>query len=167
MIQVYTGNGKGKTTASLGLALRAAGSGLKVYIAQFAKGRCYSELRALKKIKNIKLEQFGRACFIRKSPQQRDLELAKKGFEKVKKIISQRAYDVVVLDEINIAIKLKLLELKDIIRLIKKTPKKIELILTGRYAPRRILEIADLVSEVREVKHYFKKGVRGRKGIEF
>ncbi|MCX5703533.1 MAG: cob(I)yrinic acid a,c-diamide adenosyltransferase, partial [Candidatus Omnitrophica bacterium] len=87
MIQVYIGKGKGKTTAALGLAVRAAGSGLKVYIAQFAKGRHYGELEALKKIKNIKIEQFGRTCFIKKAPQRQDIELARKGFEKIKEII--------------------------------------------------------------------------------
>ena len=167
MIQEYTGNGKGKTTAALGLALRAAGAGLKVYIGQFVKGRDYSELDALRKIKNIKVEQFGRGCFIKKSPQRQDIELARKGFEKIKKIIAGGLYDVVVLDEINIVLKLKLLELRDVIGLIEKTPKNLELILTGRGAPRQILNIADLVSEIKEAKHYFRKGVKARKGIEF
>lgn len=167
MIQVYTGNGKGKTTAALGLALRAAGAGLKVYIGQFAKGRNYSELKALKKLKNIKIEQFGSSCFIKKSPQRKDIELAKQGLEKIKKIISKKSYDIIILDEINIALNLRLLELKDVAGLIKKAPKKIELVLTGRYAPLKILKIADLVSEIKELKHYFKKGVKARKGIEF
>lgn len=167
MIQVYTGNGKGKTTASFGLALRAAGAGLKVYIGQFVKGRHYSELNSLRKIKNIKVEQLGTSCFIRKKPLKRDIELAKRGFNKIKKIISKRTYDVVILDEINIALNLKILELKDVIELIKKTPKKVELVLTGRYAPQAIIKLADLVSEIKEVKHYFNKGVAARKGIEF
>jgi cob(I)alamin adenosyltransferase len=167
LIQVYTGNGKGKTSAALGLALRAAGAGLRVYIGQFIKGRDYSELNALRKIKNIKVEQFGRGCFIKKSPAKKDIELAKRGLEKIKKIISQRIFDMVILDEINIALRLELLELKDIIGLIKKTPEKIELVLTGRYAHPDILKIADLISEIKEVKHYFKKGVKARKGIEF
>jgi len=167
MIQVYTGNGKGKTTASLGLALRAAGAGLKVYIGQFIKGKNYSELKALQKIKNIKVEQFGRGCFIKKTPQQKDIELAKKGLEKIKKIVSQRIYDVVILDEINIALNLNLLKLEDVISLIKRTPGKTELILTGRNAHQRILSLADLVSEIKEVKHYFKKGIKARKGIEY
>jgi cob(I)alamin adenosyltransferase len=167
LIQVYTGNGKGKTTAALGLSLRAAGAGLRVYIGQFIKGKKYSELNALKKIKNIKLEQFGSGCFIKKSPSKKDVELARKGFEKIKKIIAGGLYDVVVLDEINIVLKLKLLELRDVIGLIEKTPKNLELILTGRGAPRQILNIADLVSEIKEVKHYFRKGVKARKGIEF
>lgn len=167
MIQVYTGKGKGKTTAALGLALRAAGAGLKIYIGQFVKGKNYAELNALKKIKNIKVEQFGRSCFIKKAPNQKDIELARNGLEKIKKIISKRVYDVVILDEINIALKLKLLALKDAINLIKKTPKKIELVLTGRYAHPEILRLADLVSEIKEIKHYYRKGIKARKGIEF
>jgi len=167
MIQVYTGNGKGKTTAALGLALRAAGAGLKVYIGQFIKGKNYSELNALKKIKNIKIEQFGRGCFINGAPQQKDIELAKKGLEKIKRIVFQRIYDVVILDEINVALYSKLLELKEVVSLLRKTPKKVELILTGRDAHPEIFEIADLVSEIKEVKHYFKNGIKARKGIEY
>lgn len=167
MIQVYTGDGKGKTTAALGLALRAAGAGLKVYIGQFIKGKYYSELKTLKKIKNIKVEQFGRGCFIKKSPTQEDRELAQNGLEKVKKIIAKRIYDVVILDEINIALKLKLLELKEVVGLIKKAPKNIELILTGRNALAAILKLANLVTEMKEIKHYFRKGIAARKGIEY
>lgn len=167
MIQVYTGCGKGKTTASFGLALRAAGAGLKVYIGQFVKGRHYSELNSLRKIKNIKVEQLGTSCFIRKKPNKKDIDLAKRGFNKIKKIISKRTYDMVILDEINIALNLKVLKLKDVIELIKKTPKKVELVLTGRYAPQAIIKVADLVSEIKEVKHYFNKGIKARKGIEY
>lgn len=167
LIQVYTGNGKGKTTAALGMAIRAAGAGLKVYIGQFVKGRHYSELNSLKKIKQIKVGQFGKGCFIKKIPGKEDLKLAKNGLEKIKKIIAARIYDVVILDEINIALKLKLLNLKDVIKVIKKAPKKIELVLTGRNAHPEILKLADLVSEIKEVKHYFKKGLAARKGIEF
>ena len=167
MIQVYTGNGKGKTTAALGLAIRAAGSGLQVYIGQFVKGKKYGELKALKKIKNIKVEQLGITCFIKKAPTKKDIALAKNGLEKIRKIISQRIYHMVILDEINIALRLELLALEDVISLIRKTPKKIELVLTGRYAHPEILKIADLVSEIKERKHYFKKGVKARKGIEF
>lgn len=167
MIQVYTGNGKGKTTASLGLAIRASGAGLKVFIGQFAKGRHYSELSALRKIRNIKVEQFGSACFIRKRPDEKDIKLAENGLKKIRKIISKGIYDLVILDEINIALNLKILKLRDVLTLIKKTPRKTELILTGRYAHPRILKIADLVSEIKEVKHYYRKGIKARKGIEF
>lgn len=166
MIQVYTGDGKGKTTAALGLALRAVGAGLKVYIAQFLKGKNYSELKFLKKIKNIKIEQFGSGCFIKGAPSARDIELAKTGFKKIKEIISKRSYNLVILDEINVALHLKLLDLEEIVDLIKNTPKSSELVLTGRSAPPEIIKAADLVSEVKEIKHYYKNGIKARKGIE-
>ena len=167
MIQVYTGNGKGKTTAAIGLALRAAGAGLNVYIAQFAKGRICSEHKALKKIKNIKIEQFGRDFFIRHKPQAIDMELARQGLRKIKKIIACKNYRVIILDEINIALKFKLVCLKDVLDLIKHTPKNIELVLTGRYATMQLIKAADLVSEIKEVKHYFEQGIKARPGIEF
>jgi cob(I)alamin adenosyltransferase len=167
LIQVYTGNGKGKTTAALGLALRAAGAGLSVYIGQFIKGRCYSELKALKKFKNITLEQFGRGCFIKIKPSAKDIQLAKKGLERIRQVISRRKYDLVVLDEINIALHLKLLKLSDVASLIQRAPPNTELVLTGRYAHPKIIKLADLVSEIKERKHYFRRGVKARKGIEF
>jgi len=167
MIQVYTGNGKGKTTAALGLALRAAGAGLKVYIAQFAKGRSYCELKALKKFKNIRCAQFGRSCFIKRVPEEKDRELAQCGLEELKKIFAKKNYDLIILDEINIALSLKLIKVKDVLGLLKMVPKKSEIVLTGRYAPPEIIKIADLVSEVKEIKHYYNKGVKARRGIEF
>ena len=167
MIQVYTGNGKGKTTAAFGLALRAAGAGLNVYVAQFTKGRCYNEIKALRKISKIKVEQFGRRCFIKKLPKKIDCQLALEGFKKVKEIISKRRYQMVILDEINIAIKFKLIPLNDLLKLVKDTPKTVELVLTGRYAHPKVIELADLVSEVKEVKHYYARGLMARKGIEF
>jgi len=167
MIQVYTGNGKGKTTAALGLALRAAGAGLNVYIAQFAKGRICSEHKALEKIKNIKVEQFGRGYFIRGKPLAIDVESARSALEKIKKIIACGDYRVIILDEINVALKLKLVCLKDVLDLIKHTPATIELVLTGRGAPAPIIKAADLVSRINEVKHYYAKGLKARKGIEF
>jgi len=166
MIQVYTGNGKGKTTAALGLTLRAAGCGLKVYIAQFCKGRQTSELNTLKKIKNIKIEQFGSCCFITKTPTQKDISLARQGLIKVEEAIKSKAYDMIIMDEANLAIKLNLIRLKDILTAIKKIPDSTELILTGRDAHPKIVEIADLVSEVKEKKHYYNKGIKARKGIE-
>jgi cob(I)alamin adenosyltransferase len=167
LIQVYTGNGKGKTTAALGLALRATGAGLKVYIGQFAKGKNYSELKALKKMGNIKVEQFGTTCFIKKAPAAGDIRLAKKGLKRIKEIIAQKKYDLIILDEINIAIHLKLLALEEVLDAIKKAPKKTELVFTGRYAHPKILKCADLVSEIKEVKHYYNRGIKARRGIEF
>ena len=166
MIHVYTGKGKGKTTAALGLALRAAGAGLKVYIGQFIKGKDYSELKALNMIKNIKLEQFGRGCFIKGKPGQKDIALACRGLDKTKRIIAQGIYDLVILDEVNIALRLGLLTLEDISAIIKNTPAKTELVLTGRCAHPRIIKMADLVTEMKEIKHYYRKGIKARRGIE-
>lgn len=166
MIQVYTGNGKGKTTAALGLALRAAGAGLKVYIAQFAKGKIYSEHQALKKIKNIKVEQFGRSCFIKCAPQECDMQLALAGIKKARQALTCGKYQMVILDEVNLAVKLKLLALKELLGLFNLLAQNTELVLTGRYAHPEIIKRADLVSEIKEVKHYYKRGVKARKGIE-
>lgn len=167
MIQIYTGDGKGKTTASLGLAIRAAGAGKKVYIAQFIKGKEGSELTVLKKIKNIKLEQFGRKCFIKGKPKREDIEAACAGLKKIKKIAKKGKYDVIILDEINVAMNLKLLDCQEVLKFLKNTPKKVELILTGRNAPREISRNADLISCIKEIKHYFKAGLQARKGIEY
>ena len=167
VIQVYTGNGKGKTTAALGLALRASGAGLNVYIGQFVKGRCYNEIKALRKIPRIKVEQFGRSCFIKKSPKKADIQMALSGIERAGEIIASGKYQLVILDEINIAVKLKLIPLEVLLELISRNPKNTELVLTGRYASPEIIRSADLVSEVKEVKHYYVKGIKARKGIEF
>jgi cob(I)alamin adenosyltransferase len=166
MIQVYTGNGKGKTTAALGLALRANGAGLRVYIGQFIKNGNYCELKALRRIKGIRTEQFGRGCFIKKSPSQADRELAARGFARIKEIIRKGDFDVIILDEVNVALKLGLIDLKDFLKLLKNAPEGPELILTGRYAHPKVIRLADLVSEVKEVKHYFRKGTKSRIGIE-
>lgn len=165
-IQVYTGDGKGKTTAALGLALRASGAGLKVYIGQFMKKGCFSEHKALKKFTNIKAEQFGQGCLIRKKPTAKDKTLALKGFSKIKKIINKGDYDLVILDEINLALSYKLLSMEDVLALLKEKPKQVEIILTGRKAPIEIIKIADLVTEMKEKKHYYKKGECSRVGIE-
>ena len=167
MIQVYTGNGKGKTTAALGLILRASGAGKKVYLCQFLKGKDCCELRSLKKYKNIKVEQFGTKCFVRHLPTEKDIKLAQAGLKAVKKAINGKSYSLVVLDEINIALKLRLIDLEDILAIIKSTPKETELVLTGRNAHPQVIQAADLVSEIKEKKHYFKKGMRARRGIEF
>lgn len=167
MIQVYTGSGKGKTSAALGLALRAAGAGQKVYIAQFIKGGGSSEFKSLKKLKNVKTQALGKGCFIKGKPKKEDLKLCKKGINKIKKILLSGEYDIVILDEINIALHYKLIGLDDLLCLIKLLPRSTELILTGRHAHPEILNIADLVSEIREVKHYYRKGIKARKGIEY
>ncbi|MCM8800837.1 MAG: cob(I)yrinic acid a,c-diamide adenosyltransferase [Candidatus Omnitrophica bacterium] len=167
MIQVYTGNGKGKTSAAIGIAIRAVGAGLKVYIAQFCKKGLYSELKALKKLKGIKIEQFGRSGFIKKKPKKKDWILVQHGLQRIKEVIAKKSYDMIILDEINIALHLGLLKVSDLIDTIKLASKDTEIILTGRYAPSKIIEIADLVSKIEELKHYYKKGVKARKGIDY
>ena len=167
MIHIYTGEGKGKTTAALGLAVRAAGAGKNVFIGQFLKGRKYSELKSLRKLKNITLEQFGTSCFVGKTPKPKDLALAKNGLIRVKEVVESRKFDVVILDEINIAIHFKLVSLEELLDFIQDTPRNIELVLTGRYAHPKLIKLADYVSEMKEIKHPFKKKTSGRKGIEF
>jgi cob(I)alamin adenosyltransferase len=166
-VHVYTGNGKGKTTAALGLALRASGAGLKVYIQQFAKNKNYSEIKALRTIKNIKVSQCGNGPFIIGKPERSDVECAIGGWEKAKKYILSGKYDVVVLDEINVAMKLGLIKTRDVANLISRKPKTVELVLTGRNCPSFIQKMADLVTEMREVKHPYRRGVVGRNGIEY
>lgn len=165
-IQVYTGNGKGKTTAALGLALRALCSGKKVYIGQFVKGMKYSEVKSEEYLPNLKIEQLGRRCFIEKVPDKEDILAARSGLEKCRKILREGKYDVVILDEINIALYFKLFTIQEVIELLKEKHDKTEVILTGRYAPKEIIELADLVTEMKEIKHYYNKGVMARKGIE-
>ena len=169
LVQVYTGNGKGKTSAAFGLALRAIGNGLKVFVIQFIKGGFdYGELRAVKFLPNLELRAFGRGKFISKMPPDKeDVKLAREGFELAKKVVGGGDFDVVVLDEINVAMHLKLIKVNEVLGLIRNKPKHVELVLTGRNAPSEILEAADLVTEMREVKHPFALGVQPRKGIEY
>ncbi|RKY29734.1 MAG: cob(I)yrinic acid a,c-diamide adenosyltransferase, partial [Candidatus Omnitrophota bacterium] len=127
----------------------------------------YSELDSLKKIKNIKLEQFGGTCFIKNNPQKKDFTQAKNGLKKLKKIIGSKKYNMVILDEANVALRFQLIKLDDVLNLCRKIPKNTELILTGRYAPKELFQTADLVSEIKESKHYYKKGHAARKGIEY
>jgi len=166
-VQVYTGNGKGKTTAALGLALRAAGAGLNVFIAQFVKGRDTSELNALKRLSDlITIKQFGRGVFIHDKPSQADVEAAQAGLSKVKTRIASGQYQLVILDEANVATYLKTFSVEDLLSVIDGKPDDVELVITGRNADPRVIERADLVTEMVEVKHYYQKGVEARKGIE-
>lgn len=165
-IQVYTGNGKGKTTAALGLSLRAVCAGKKVYFGQFAKGMNYSELKVPKFLPNFTMEQFGKAVFIHGKPTEDDINMAQIGFKKIKAIVSSGKYDVVVLDELNIAIYYNLISLEDVLKMMEDKYYGTEIIITGRYANPKIMEKADLVTEMREIKHYYNKGVKARAGIE-
>lgn len=166
-VQVYTGDGKGKTTAALGLALRAAGAGLRVYIAQFVKGMEYSEHKAIAKLSDsITVKQYGRRCFIYEEPEDEDIRLAREGLKEVKTIMCSGQYQVVILDEANIATYFNLFSVGELLDFIHARPKDIELIITGRMADPRIIEEADLVTEMKEIKHYYQRGVKARDGIE-
>jgi len=166
-IQVYTGDGKGKTTAALGLALRAYGAGLNVYIAQFVKGMKYSELDSLKVLsKHVTLKQYGRNCFISRNPDQEDIRAAQDALKEVRDIMLSGQYQVIILDEVNIATYYRLITVEDLIELMLDKPEDTELVITGRNADPRVIEIADLVTEMKEVKHYYQNGVQARDGIE-
>ena len=166
-VQVYTGNGKGKTTAALGLALRAAGAGLKVYIAQFIKMGDYSEIKALKRFSDlITVEQFGLGRFTNGKPRPEDIQAAHRGLIRIRQIMSSGRYNLVILEEANVAAKYGMLAVQDLLGLIVNKPDNLELVITGRYASPRIIENADLVTEMCDIKHYYRKGVRARVGIE-
>jgi len=168
-IQVYTGNGKGKTTAALGLALRAAGHGLRTYIGQFLKGHGYGELESVKPLSSlITIEQFGRKGFIHvtESPDEEDVLSAKKGLKKCLQAMRSQKYRIIVLDEVNVAVYFKLLTEEEVHKLLDQKPDDVEVILTGRYAPSSFIKRADLVTEMKEKKHYYQKGVQAREGIE-
>ena len=166
-LQVYTGDGKGKTTAALGLALRAAGAGLKVFIAQFVKGMWYSELDAIQCLSgHVTIQQFGRDCFIRKQPEKEDIEIARSGLEQARKALSSGEYRLVILDEANIATYYGLFSADELIQAVQGRAPGVEVVITGRKADPKILELADLVTEMREIKHYYAQGVAARTGIE-
>ncbi len=169
-IQCYTGDGKGKTTAALGLALRAAGHNKKIIVFQFMKGQInYGELESIKKLSpNVKIIQGGRKEFVSKeNPEEIDIKLAKDCWDKAKEAIFSKNYDIVILDELNVALDFKLLPIDEIISTLKDKPENVEIIITGRYAPKEIIEISDLVTEMKEVKHYYNKGIPEREGFEF
>lgn len=166
-VQVYTGNGKGKTTAAFGLALRAAGAGLRVFIAQFVKGMHYSELTAFERFRDlVTIRQYGAGCFISGEPTAEDRAAARRGLEETETVIRAGSHNVVILDEINIATYYGLVTAEDVVGLIENRPSGVELVLTGRYADERVLRHADLVTEMVERRHYFQKGVEARTGIE-
>ena len=166
-VQVYTGDGKGKTTAAIGLALRAVGAGLNVFIAQFIKSGSYSEIKALEKFGDqIICKQYGRGCWLNGEPEEEDIQLAKEGLKEIRKIIKSEKYQVVILDEANVATWFNLLEVEDLIELIDIKPERVELVFTGRRVDPRLIERADLATEMKEIKHYYQKGIQARKGIE-
>ncbi|MDX9833958.1 MAG: cob(I)yrinic acid a,c-diamide adenosyltransferase [Desulfobulbus sp.] len=166
-VQVYTGDGKGKTTAALGLALRAAGAGLRVYFGQFVKNADYSEIKALERLSDcITVRQFGRGCFLLTEPAQEDREAARQALDGISVALASGDYDLVVADEANVAVALGLIEAADLVALIDQRPPQVELVLTGRGAPDAVLARADLITEMRCVRHYYDQDVLARKGIE-
>ena len=166
-IHIYTGAGKGKTTAALGLALRAAGHGYKTYIGQFMKGSHYGELTSLENIKEIDIEQFGgEKCITLQEVDEKHKELARKGLARIKEILAQNKYQIVVLDEICVTIWFGLIAEQEVIEVLNSKPCDIEIILTGRNASALLIEHADLVTEMQEISHYYSKGVEARNGIE-
>lgn len=168
LLQVYTGDGKGKTTAAIGLAVRAAGHDFRVIILQFMKGRLYGELNSLRSLPNVTIEQHGRDEFVKKgNPDPVDLDFARKGFARAKEVVAAGDHDLVVLDEINVAVDFGLIPVADVVDLVKSRPAHMEIVCTGRYAPKELLDLADLVTEMKLVRHPFDKKINGRLGIEF
>ena len=166
-VQLYTGDGKGKTTAAFGLALRAVGAGMKVFIAQFAKGMKYSEQESLKRFDDvITVRQYGRDCFIIHEPKPEDIALARRGYEEALQAVTSGKYNLVIMDEANIATYYNLFSVDELLALIDAKHEQTELVITGRKADPRIIERADLVTEMKEIRHYYTKGVPARKGIE-
>ena len=166
-VQVYTGDGKGKTTAALGLALRASGSGFRTYIGQFMKGQTYGELTALESLPLVTIEQYGDPkCIRRQEVTPQHVAEAEKGLARAKEAMLSGEYDIVILDEINVAIWFGLLDVRDVLLVLEQRLENVELVLTGRRAPEELIARADLVTEMREVRHYYERGVPARKGIE-
>lgn len=163
---VYTGNGKGKTTAALGLAFRAAGHDKNIAMIQFMKGQQRTgELNSVTKFDNFKIYQAGRESFVTTNSDPMDIELAQKGFAKAKELINE--VDILILDEINVAMQYGLIDAKDVKEFITSKPEKLDLVLTGRNFPKELSEYVDMISEVREVKHHFNNGIMAKKGIEY
>lgn len=166
-VQVYTGDGKGKTTAALGLALRAAGHGMCTYVGQFMKGQLYGELDALRGHPYITVEQHGDThCIHREEVTPEHMAQAQRGLERAREAMRSGQYDIIVLDEVNVAIWFGLLNVNEVLAFLDQRPEHVEVILTGRCAPPQLIERADLVTEMREVKHYYQQGVTAREGIE-
>lgn len=173
LIQVYTGDGKGKTTASLGLALRACGHGLKVCMIQFMKkDENYGEWKSGRFLPNFKIYQVGRNDFVDlENPSSLDIKLARDGWDRAKNIIQSMEYDIIILDELNVVLACKMINTESVVNFLHnvftKLSKPPELIFTGRYAPKEIIAIADLVTEVKEIKHYYHAGVESRPGVDY
>ncbi len=167
-IHIYTGDGKGKTTAALGLALRAAGHGFDIFIGQFMKGQYYGELTSLQRIPNITIEQFGdEGCITKEEVTDVHKSQAKRGLDRISKIMAKNKYDIIIMDEICVALWFGLITEEEVIKLMQYKPDNIELILTGRKATKKLIATADIVTQMQEIRHYYNSmGVMSRKGIE-
>ncbi len=169
LVELFTGNGKGKTSAALGVAIRALGHGLRVHIVYFMKGDYpYGEQKTLSQLPGISFARFGQKEFVDPAnvkPEEK--EQAKQALEEARRAVLGGEYDLVVLDEVNVAAAWKLVDVEDVIELIKQKPEKVELVLTGRYADEKLIALADLVTEMKEIKHPYRKGISARKGIEY
>ena len=170
LLIVYTGDGKGKTTAALGQALRAIGHGLQVLVIQFMKGdKNYGEVKAARDhLPALTIEQWGRTSFVSKErPEDEDIELAQQALARGVELAQTGDYDMVILDEVNVAVDFNLVTVEEVLQALDQFPENTHVVLTGRYAPPSFLERADLVSEVREVKHHYSAGIQAQPGIEF
>ncbi len=169
LVEIYTGSGKGKTSAALGMVLRALGHGLRVHIIFFMKGNYpYGERNMLAQLPNVSFQSFGHEHFV--DPQNvkvEEKEQAREALQAARAALASGKFDLVVLDEVNVAVAWKLIEVEDLLTLIEEKPASVELILTGRYADERVIERADLVTEMVDVKHPYQKGIKARKGIEY
>jgi cob(I)alamin adenosyltransferase len=168
ILLAITGPGKGKTTSAFGCALRAHGHGFKIAIVQFMKGRIYGELDTLRSLPRVEVWQFGRVAFVDpKKPDPRDRELARQGMDKAWEIVRAGKHDLLILDEINVVADFGLIPVEEVLELAKARPKWMDMIWTGRNAPAAMVDLADTVSEVREIKHHYKKGIESRAGMEY
>lgn len=168
IVQLYTGDGKGKTTAAVGQAVRAVGHGMRVVIIQFMKGRLYGELAVADRLEELTIEQYGRDEFVDPdNPAAVDVELAQKGWDRARELVTDRSVDMLILDEINVAVSFGLIPLESVRDFVLNKPSGLELVLTGRYAPDELIELADTVTEMREIRHHFNRGIEAREGIEY
>ncbi len=172
-IHLYTGNGKGKTTAAFGLAVRALCAGKSVYVGQFVKSMRYNETKAeqlfdgrVPAFGRLCVETLGRGCYIDRTPEQADIDMARQGLERCREILTDGGYDVVVLDELTIALHFGLLSCDEVLAVLAARNPHTEVVITGRYAPQALIDTADLVTEMQEVKHYYTQGVLSRDGID-
>lgn len=165
-IHIYTGDGKGKTTAAFGLAVRALCAGKSVFIGQFVKSMKYNETSITEKFDQIKIEQFGNGCMLTREAAEDDVRMAHEGLSRCEEILLSGEYELVVLDELTIALFLGLIELEQVLKLLQSKRPETEIVITGRYAPQELIDIADLVTDMREVKHYYTQGVLSRDGID-